>query len=351
MSEKVPNDVEVAQQDGDADDSDYIENILHSSGAVVSVMRRQLLQEMVKSLPVPIQKRINALRHIELDRLHLEAKFYEEVYELERKYQDLYQPLHDKRKSIVIGATEPTGKDTEWTYESPDDDVSAEVQSITQELRKNLKLNYQDDVKGVPDFWLTVFRNTDLLNTMIQPTDIPALKKLVDIKIVYVQEPMSYTLEFHFEPNEYFTNSVLTKQYFLKSNIDAEFPFTFEGPEIFKCLGCNIDWQKGKNLTVKTIKRKQKHKDRKAVRKITKQVPADSFFNFFNPPIVEDGVEADQEIQEVLIPHTLSLLFICGIAYVSLIFAALEHRLRDRALLTRQNHPEGRPLLHRRHRR
>lgn len=46
---------------------------------------------------------------------------------------------------------------------------------------------------------------------------------------------------------------------------------------------CKIDWQKGKDVTVKTIKKKQKHKGRGTVRTITKDVPQDSFFNFFNP--------------------------------------------------------------------
>lgn len=46
---------------------------------------------------------------------------------------------------------------------------------------------------------------------------------------------------------------------------------------------CTIDWKKGKNVTVKTIKKKQKHKGRGTVRTITKQVPNESFFNFFSP--------------------------------------------------------------------
>lgn len=50
---------------------------------------------------------------------------------------------------------------------------------------------------------------------------------------------------------------------------------------------------------MKTIKKKQKHKARGAVRTITKQVPADSFFNFFNPPVVEDEDKVDIEIQQV----------------------------------------------------
>lgn len=48
----------------------------------------------------------------------------------------------------------------------------------------------------------------------------------------------SFTLEFHFEPNSYFKNTVLTKVYKMKSEPDADDPFSFEGPEIIDCEGC-----------------------------------------------------------------------------------------------------------------
>ncbi|KAI2558175.1 NAP1L4 isoform 4, partial [Pan troglodytes] len=88
---------------------------------------------------------------------------------------------------------------------------------------------------------------------------INALKQLQDIKVKFSDpgQPMSFVLEFHFEPNDYFTNSVLTKTYKMKSEPDKADPFSFEGPEIVDCDGCTIDWKKGKNVTVKTIKKKQ----------------------------------------------------------------------------------------------
>lgn len=46
---------------------------------------------------------------------------------------------------------------------------------------------------------------------MIQPHDEPILKQLTDIKIKY-DEDLSYTLEFFFEANEYFTDSVSSKR-------------------------------------------------------------------------------------------------------------------------------------------
>merc|ERR1712083_681034 len=99
-----------------------------------------------------------------------------------------------------------------------------------------------------------------------------------------------------------FTNSILTKCYEMKCEPPEDDPFSFEGPKIFKCTGCPIDWQKGKNLTVKQVKKKQKHKSKGSVRTITKQVKADSFFTFFDPPAVPDdpNAEVDEDTQALL---------------------------------------------------
>lgn len=70
---------------------------------------------------------------------------------------------------------------------------------------------------------------------MVQDYDEPILKHLVDIQLKFHDEPMGFTLEFHFTENEYFTNKVLTKYYEMKCVPDKEDPFGFEGPEIFKC--------------------------------------------------------------------------------------------------------------------
>ena len=129
---------------------------------------------------------------------------------------------------------------------------------------------------------------------------------------------MGFTLYFHFGPNDFFENQVLTKTYELKCEPQEDDPFSFEvinhnafvflyrlqifllqGPEIIKCTGCTVEWKKGKNLTVKQVKKKQKHKSKGSIRTITKQVKADSFFNFFDPPVVPDdpNAEVDEDTQ------------------------------------------------------
>ncbi len=53
---------------------------------------------------------------------------------------------------------------------------------------------------------------------------------------------------------------------------------------------CTIDWKPGKNVTVKTVRRKQKHKTKPTeTRVVTKQARRESFFNFFSPPQIDEA--------------------------------------------------------------
>uniref|UniRef100_A0A6I8NDV2 Nucleosome assembly protein 1 like 4 n=1 Tax=Ornithorhynchus anatinus TaxID=9258 RepID=A0A6I8NDV2_ORNAN len=225
----------------------------------------------IETLPRAVKRRIDALKQLQVKCAHIEARFYEEVHDLERKYAAFYQPLFDKgqlKSSVVITDQEPPAE--------------------------------EPNPKGIPEFWFTIFRNVDMLSELVQEYDEPILKHLQDIKVKFSEpgQPMAFMLEFHFEANDYFTNSVLTKTYKMKSEPDTTDPFSFEGPEIVDCEGCAIEWKRGKNVTVKTIKKKQKHKGRGTVRTVTKQVPSDSFFNFFSPIRASGDGEALDEDSE-----------------------------------------------------
>lgn len=252
----------------------------------------------VKTLPAVVQRRIKALKNIQLEITNVESEFFKEVHALECKYQSSYEPLFEKRATITKGDYEPTEEESTWTLDDDDEELSEEMKSkaILEGEKKD------EESKGIPEFWLTIFKNVDLLADMMQEHDEPILKHLIDIKVQYKENPMGFILEFHFSPNEHFENSVLIKKYEMKCTPDEEDPFSFEGPEIHKCKGTVIDWKKGKNITVKTIKKKQKHKSKGSVRTVTKTVQNDSFFNFFNPPTVSDDpeVEVDDDTRALL---------------------------------------------------
>merc|ERR1711997_81072 len=188
--------------------------------------------------------------------------------------------------------------------EEDDEELAGDMKDKAKlEDEKSKKEATEKDAKGVPDFWLTIFKNVDMLQEMVQEADEPVLSKLTDITVPFSESPMGFTLHFFFAPNDYFSNNVLTKEYEMKCEPSEDDPFSFEGPEIFKCKGCTINWKEpGKNLTVKTVKKKQKHKSKGNVRTITKQVKNDSFFNFFDPPPISDDPDADVD------PKTQDLL-------------------------------------------
>ncbi|XP_077452213.1 nucleosome assembly protein 1-like 4 [Stigmatopora argus] len=264
------------------------------------------LHALESVLPKAVKRRVHALKRLQVQCVNIEAKFYEEVHLLERKYADLCRPIYDKRRDIVTAAVEPTDAECEWTSDKDEED------ELSDQIKKMIAIDTKmedspsvEDPKGIPDFWLTIFRNADMLTDMIQEHDEPILKHLKDVQVKFSEagKPMSFTLEFYFEPNCYFNNAVLTKVYKMKFEPDTSEPFSFEGPEIVDCVGCMIDWHKGKDVTVKTIKKKQKHKGRGTVRTVTKQVPNPSFFNFFNPvKVIFAAVEVGELGHEWVFP-------------------------------------------------
>lgn len=63
-----------------------------------------------------------------------------------------------------------------------------------------------------------------------------------------------------------------------------------------RTIRTEIEWNSGKNLTQKVMKKKAK-KGSKNTKPVTKTENCDSFFNFFNPPQVpEDDQDIDQEM-------------------------------------------------------
>ncbi|KAB0376691.1 hypothetical protein FD755_011135, partial [Muntiacus reevesi] len=208
---------EQSELDQDLDDVEEVEE--EETGEETKIKARQLTVQMMQNPQIlaAVQERLDGLvetptGYIEIKCAQIEAKFYEEVHDLERKCAVLYQPLFDKQ------------------YETSEE--LKEKARIEDEKKDKEK----EDPKGIPEFWLSVFKNVDLLNA---------------------DQPASFVLEFH---NEYFTNEVLTKTYRMRSEPDYSDPFSFDGPEI-------MGW---KNVTLKTIKKQQKHKGRGTVRTVTK---------------------------------------------------------------------------------
>ncbi|XP_042506720.1 nucleosome assembly protein 1;4-like [Macadamia integrifolia] len=226
--------------------------------------------DVLETLTPNVRKRVEVLREIQSQHDELEAKFFEERAALEAKYQKLYEPLYTKRYEIVNGIVE-VGVTTEPVTDQGEDEASEE--------------------KGVPNFWLTAMKTNEVLAEEITERDEGALKYLKDIKWCRIDDPKGFKLEFFFDSNPYFKNSVLTKTYHM---IDDDEPI------LEKAIGTEIEWLPGKSLTQKVLKKKPR-KGSKNAKPITKTETCESFFNFFSPPQVpEDEDDIDEEAAEEL---------------------------------------------------
>ncbi|GFZ04279.1 nucleosome assembly protein 1;2 [Actinidia rufa] len=220
--------------------------------------------DVLETLSPNVRKRVEVLREMQVQHDEMEAKFFEERAALEAKYQKLYEPLYAKRFEIVNGVVEVEGVTSEATMDTEDKET---------------------EEKGVPNFWVTAMKTNEVLSEEVSERDEEALKYLKDIKWCRIDNPKGFKLEFFFDTNPFFKNTVLTKTYHM---IDDDEPI------LEKAIGTEIEW-----------------------------CPVSS--TFFNPPQVpedEDDIDEDtaeelqnqmeqdydigSTIRDKLIPHAVS---------------------------------------------
>lgn len=252
------------------------------------------------TMPKFIKRRVDALKKLQLEHVNVMASYHKELMELEMKYEKLYEPLYKKRHQIVSGEYEPTDEECTLPANIVENECDGDQENKEEPIKKPLlseeeEKALQSTVKGIPGFWLGALLSSYNFNDSIEDHDRPVLRYLEDIKLSFEDrdEFLVYQLDFTFAENPYFTNKVLKKNYFLKKRPDEKDPFSFDGFEVCRSEGCEINWNPGKDVTQKTVVVKQKNKNDGRMREKKKEVERDSFFYFFKPPEVPEADPAD----------------------------------------------------------
>ncbi|KAL4917906.1 hypothetical protein BDW62DRAFT_182514 [Aspergillus aurantiobrunneus] len=264
----------------------------------------------IESLPVSVRRRVAGLKGIQKEHAKLEARFQEEVLELEKKYFAEFTPLYERRATIVNGATEPTDTEIEAGKREEED-----INVKDEDTKKEQDEKEESPMTGIPEFWLSAMKNQISLAEMITDKDEEALKHLIDIRMEYLDRP-GFRLIFEFSENEFFTNKRISKTYFYKEENGYGGDFIYDHAE-----GTKVDWKADKDLTVRVESKKQRNKNTKQTRVVKITVPTESFFNFFAPPQppaddddtvatdIEERLELDyqlgEDIKEKLIPRAI----------------------------------------------
>ncbi|XP_052864365.1 nucleosome assembly protein 1-like 1 [Anopheles cruzii] len=241
--------------------------------------------------------RVQALGKIQRQIIEKEVKFNHMAHALAAEFQSEFDECYEALARIVRGSDVP---------QRLEPDAAA--------------LEAADQPTGIVDFWLTVLK-ASILSGQIGSADEAVLKKLKDIRCVLKALPMpGFVLEFHFEPNDYFTNEVLTKEYFLRYAPNTLKPAMVDGFEIFDCVGCKIDWKPGHNL----IEASEAETNAGASSSVRT-----TFFSFFEPEkFTNDDLDAEINgamlewdfqlgyyIRETIVPRAVSLFLkeVCSV--------------------------------------
>ena len=213
-----------------------------------------------------LKKKLVAIKKLVCERMALEKDFKKEHNKLEYKYEQLYKPFFEKRQKIVEGEEKP---DIEQIR-----DKLAELK-INEEEAKTEKENE----KGVPDFWYKCLENCQ--DIMINDKDKNILKKLKNIKCT-TEENGNFTLEFVFEPNDYFSNEVLKREYILDEDYDIK-----------EIKSDEVQWKSDEvNPTIEVKQKKVKNKRTKQIKTVQKKEKVPSFFSSFKNFVKKDGDKA-----------------------------------------------------------
>jgi nucleosome assembly protein 1-like 1 len=155
--------------------------------------KKEVFEAIDKLQSFSLKNKLTYIEKLNVERTKMQDETYEKEYlDLKRKYELLFQECYDQISGLVKGTITPTLSDEEFTKYG--------IQKSGTMLET-----------GIADYWLKVMKKSHL---EVNENDEKILKHLNDVRVTLQEDKISYTLEFHFSTNEYFTNEVLTKTYF-----------------------------------------------------------------------------------------------------------------------------------------
>jgi nucleosome assembly protein 1-like 1 len=233
--------------------------------------------DAIKKLPIDQRFQAIALNNYILMRKQLDVEVEGQIQEIVKKYNKLQAPLMHALNEIIAGKRAPTEE---------------EFQAVKEHLNEEELGKIAESVNSepIPDYWFKVLTTCAKLKEDIFETDHPLLKAITQIEQIPEDEGENFTIRFHFAPNEYFENEQLSVRFVMVDEND-----------VAKTEGTEIKWKEGKDITKKTVTKKQKNKKTGKTRTVTKTVDADSFFNFFKSidPKEEEGDEEEADDDDV----------------------------------------------------
>lgn len=221
------------------------------------------------------------LKQLQEEHAALSGLFEAAVLRLKLEYEKKYKPLYQKR----LEALTPPPAEEQAADKPP------------------------SGTPGLPCFWLRALKANRLLADIIEDQDEEPLSYLRNIECEWVHpsvdvgssppvkaeagggapHPESFRLVFTFTENPYFEPLTLVKEYRLSTVPGGR------GAELTSTKSTQIQWRPEKDVTKRTVIRKQRNRKTKQTRTVAETVDANSFFNLF----VDHEVPSDDKLEQM----------------------------------------------------
>lgn len=126
-------------------------------------IRSEERDNFLEELPAAVVNKVRALKKLQLECVELDIGFHREIYEIERKFENLHRSIYTKRFEIINGNYEPNEEEC-LLPDNVEDNI------------KGKEENEKPNINGIPNFWLTVIKKCPELCAMVKSTDVPILE-------------------------------------------------------------------------------------------------------------------------------------------------------------------------------
>ena len=182
---------------------------------------------------------VNKLKELDDEYLAIEREYLRAKEELQVRLMEKQQVLCNMRMKLLTKT----------------DGVGTTLPGFWKQAMKHFP-NLEDRIKlltgtTLPDFWKQAMKHFPDLEDQIQEWDEAVLDYCRDVRKSWLDESdlaKGFKLSFHFEPNPYFTNTELWKEY--HEHIDS--PYT-QKESIKEIKASAIEWKSGKDITVAKV--------------------------------------------------------------------------------------------------
>lgn len=156
-------------------------------------------------LPKVVKQRVKALKKLQVEMYRIDARFSLEEFKLRMKFEQEKNDFYLKRAQIISGEYQPTPDECDFPSDSENeegegDEVKDYVKEFYQKslpsaLNEKLTLGKEgelteNDIKGVPNFWLQLLKSIEIVGDVIQEHDEPILSYLKDVQCIFSVDPL-----------------------------------------------------------------------------------------------------------------------------------------------------------------